>query len=87
MTTKAPSPVKPAPEESLEKIAYGSVADIPIQDPHDRDRLGYTIWLWLKHRQDPLEIAVHTAQARLQISEDEAVSRIRAFLKARGVSI
>ncbi len=87
MTTKAPSTVQPAPEDSLEKIAYGSVAEIPTQEPHDRDRLGYTVWLWLKSRHDPLEIAVHTASARMQISEEEAVSRIRAFLSSRGISV
>ncbi len=86
MTTKAPSPIKPGAEGSLEKIAYESVAGIPVAEPHDRDRLGYNIWLWLSHRRDPLDIVVNTTAARLQIPEAEAVVRIRGALKARGIS-
>ena len=87
MTTKPPSQVEPAPEESLEKIAHGSVEGIPAVDAHDLDRLGYSIWLWLKYRRDPLEIAVRTTRARLLISEGEAIERITAKLRSQGISI
>jgi len=87
MTTKPPSQVHPAPEESLERIAYASVSGIPTVEPHDRDRLGYTIYLWLKHRRDPLEHAVKAAVVRLHISEDEAIQRIRTSLQSQGVSL
>ena len=71
----------------METMAYECVAGIPTQEPHDLDRLGYTLWLWLKHRKDPLEIAVRSAGARILISEHEAVSRIRERLKAKGIQL
>jgi hypothetical protein len=87
MTTKPPSEVEPAPEESLARIAHGSVEGIPAADSHDLDRLGYSIFLWLKYQRDPLEIAVRTTRARLLISEEEAVERISAKLRSHGISI
>jgi hypothetical protein len=69
----------------MEVIAYESVAGIPTLEPHDLDRLGYTLWIWLKYRKDPLESAVHTAGARLLIPENEAVGRIRERLIAKGI--
>lgn len=87
MTTKPPSSVKPAPERSLERIAYQSVSSVPTVEPHDQDRLGYSVWLWLSKRRDSLEIAVKTAGARLHISEEEALQRIRQSLIEQGVQL
>jgi hypothetical protein len=87
MTTKPPSKVRLAPDGILERTAYGSVASIPTVDPHDRDRLGYAVWRWLKERRDPLETAVRSAGARFLISEQEALQRIRASLKENGVEL
>jgi hypothetical protein len=87
MTTKTPSSVRPAGENTLEQTAYAAVAGIPTTDPHDLDRLGYNVYLCLRDRRDPLEVAVTTARARLQISETDAVARIRTFLKGRGVEL
>ena len=87
MTTKAPSHVKPAPGQSLEHVAYASVRNIPTVEPHDQDRLGYNVWRWLKHRRDPLEIAVRTSGSRLLISEDEAIRKIRESLQQQGVTL
>lgn len=87
MTTKAPSPVKPGPADSLASIAYGAVSGIPVSEPHDRDRLGYNIWHWLTNRKDPLEIVVQTTMARLEIPEAEAVQRIKSALQAKGIAI
>lgn len=87
MTTKAPSTVRPAPEATLEKIAYSCVDGIPTVEPHDLDRLGYNIWLWLKHRRDPLEVAVKTAGARFLISDTEVLERIRGRLQASGIAL
>jgi hypothetical protein len=87
MTTKPPSTVQPAPESALEHIAYAAVEGIPVADPHDRDRLGYTLWLWLRLRRDPLEAAVRSASARFEISEEEALTRIRERLTASGVTL
>jgi len=87
MTTKPPSAVRSAPEDSLEAIAYKSVSGIPAEDPHDLDRLGYTVWLWVKFRRDPLEVAVANAGARLKVSTEEAVRRIRESLQAAGIEL
>jgi len=87
MTTKPPSSVRPATGKTLETIAYASVADIPTAEPHDRDRLGFNIWRWLEHRRDPLEVALHSAGARLLISEDEALEKIRTCLRKSGVTL
>lgn len=87
MTTKAPSSVKPASEKTLEAIAYKSAASIPTAEPHDQDRLGYNVWRWLTYKRDSLEFAVKTAGARLQISEEEAVQRIRESLRAQGIEV
>ena len=87
MTTKSPSAVHPAPEKSLERIAYTSVASVPTDEPHDQDRLGYNIWRWLVDRRDSLESAVKTAGARLLIDEEEAVHRIRESLTKQGVTL
>ncbi len=85
MTTKPASPVSPSAPDTLEAIAYDSVAGIPTLEPHDRDRLGYALWLWLKHRKDSLEVSVHAAGARFLIAEGEALERIRERLRARGI--
>jgi len=87
MTTKAPSAVKAAPPDSLEHIAYASVAGIPTAEPHDLDRLGYYVYVWLTTRHDPLEMVLRTAQVRLQISEEEALGRIRKSLSEHGIAL
>ena len=87
MTTKPPSSIRPATEQALEKIAYASVAAIPTTEPHDRDRLGYNVWRYLTMRRDTLEVAVRTAGARLLISEEEALQRIRESLLQQGIEL
>jgi hypothetical protein len=87
MTTKAPSAVKPASDAAAEKIAYAAVEDIPTVEAHDRDRLGYCVWLWLSRRRDSLELAVRNAGARITISEEEALRRIREKLRQLGVTL
>jgi hypothetical protein len=87
MTTKAPSSIRPASEQSQEAIAYASVKAIPTVEPHDQDRLGYNVWRWLTMRKDSLESAVRSAGSRMLISEEEAIQRIRESLKQRGVAV
>jgi len=87
MTTKAPSAVQSAADASLERAAYASVSGIPVAEPHDRDRLGYNVWRFLTLRKDSLELAVRSAGARMTISEEEAVAKIRAALQERGVAL
>ncbi len=87
MTTKAPSSVKPAASNALERIAYAAVASIPTVEPHDQDRLGYNVWRFLKDRRDTLEQAVRSAASRLLVTEEEAVAKIRASLREHGVDV
>jgi hypothetical protein len=87
MTTKPPSKVQPLAPDAHEAIAYASVEGIPTLEPHDRDRLGYCVYLWLSERRDPLELAVRNAGARLLVSEQEALQRIREGLTARGIQL
>ncbi|MBE0557975.1 MAG: hypothetical protein IH628_12150 [Proteobacteria bacterium] len=85
MTTKPPSPVAEFPENSLEKIAYQSVQEIPTQEPNDRHRLGYHVWAWLKERKGTLNDAVRISGSRILMPEEEAVKTIRTFLNAKGI--
>jgi hypothetical protein len=87
MTTKAAPTVRLASAESLEKIAYGSVEGIPVDEPHERDRLGYYIFLWVQNRKDPLEMVLRSASIRMKISETEALERIRKYLTEHGVRL
>jgi len=87
MTTKAPSAVKAADDATLERTAYASVSGIPVAEGHDRDRLGYNVWRYLTLRKDSLELAVRSAGVRMAISEEEAVEKIRAALRERGVTL
>ncbi|HTY01386.1 MAG TPA: hypothetical protein VMG09_15290 [Bacteroidota bacterium] len=87
MTTKAPSSVRPADAASPESIAYSAVEGIPTLEPHDLDRLGYCVWIWLTTRRDSLEQAIKNANARLTISQEEATRRIRERLQQLGVSL
>lgn len=85
MTTKAPAAVAEYPAESLEKIAYSAVEGIPTQEPNDRYRLGYNIWMWLVDRKGTLAQAVHTAGSRLHVPEAEVVSLVSERLKEKGI--
>jgi hypothetical protein len=87
MTTKPPPAVISADAGSMDSIAYASVAGIPVSEPHERDRLGYNVWRWLVFRKDPLELAIRSAGARIGISEQEAVQRIREALKKQGIEV
>jgi hypothetical protein len=86
MSTKPPSKIKPV-TGTLETLAYGSVADIPTAEPHDRDRLGYNVWRWLKYRRDSLEVAFRSAGAQLLVGEEEALNTVRARLREAGIAL
>ncbi len=87
MTTKTPSSVQPADPSSMEALAYAVVEGIPTVEPHDVDRLGYCVYLFLVNRKDTLEQAIRSANARLTISEEEATRMIQDRLRQRGVSL
>lgn len=87
MTTKAPSPVAEAPAESLEKIAAAVVADIQTQEPNDRNRLAYTIWMWLVDRKGTLAQAVRFSGTRTQVPEAEIVRIVTQRLREKGIQV
>ena len=87
MSTKAPAKIKEFSPESLEKIAYNSVKNVPVVEPNDAHRMGYHIWIWLKDKKGTLENAVKESEARLLVPPKEAVKIVRDALKSQGVSI
>jgi hypothetical protein len=87
MTTKAPSAVQPAAADTLESIAYASVAGVGTVEPNDRQRLGYHVWRWLQSREGTLDQAVAESAARMTISVSAASAMIGAVLKERGISL
>ena len=54
MSTKPPASVVASPADSLEKLSYSIVADIPTEEFNDRNRLGYCLWGWLSERHGTL---------------------------------
>ncbi|HET9130555.1 MAG TPA: hypothetical protein VFO86_06395 [Terriglobia bacterium] len=87
MTTKAPAGVAEYPQESLEKIAYESVSDIPTQEPNDRNRLGYSVWSWLREHSGTLEQAIRSSGSRTHIDYAEVLSIVTKRLEERGIKI
>ncbi|HVN49478.1 MAG TPA: hypothetical protein VMU30_11750 [Bacteroidota bacterium] len=83
MTTKAPASILESSSESLEKFAYGLVADIPTQEPNDRNRLGYCLWAWLTEHRGSLEQVVHASGVRSAMSNEEIVGIIRKRLEEK----
>ena len=87
MTTKPTPSVVAAPADSIEKIAYESVSSIPTQEPNDRSRLGYHVWLWLSKREGTLEEAVKVSKARTLIPQEEVLKIIKGKLREQGVQL
>ena len=87
MATKPPSQIKDYPPESLEKIAYASVATVPTVEPNDRNRLGFHVWRWLTSREGTLEQALRESGARLNVSHPDALVIIRDSLVKSGISL
>jgi hypothetical protein len=80
-------PVKTFPEDSIEHIAYGAVADIPTVEMNDTNRLGYHVYLFCTKQIETLTEAIHVAQARMSISKEEAFNRISAALREKGIQV
>jgi len=87
MTTKTPSPVKPASDAAQERVAYAAVEGLAPAGSHDLDRLGYCVWLWLSSRRDSLEEAVKNSGVALSMTVPEAVKMIGQRLQERGVTL
>lgn len=86
MTTKPPSPIEPFGADTVEKIAYESIAAVPTVEPNDGSRLGYHVWRWLTSREGTLEDAVKESGARIAVPTDTALKSIREHLASKGIS-
>ena len=87
MTTKPPPSVAEFPDESLEKLAYSVVSDIQTQEPNDRNRLGYHVWVWLKERKGTLEQAVKNSGSRTYQPIEQVYETIKEGLQQKGISV
>jgi hypothetical protein len=87
MTTKPPSPVSESSTDSLERLAYSIAAEIPTQEPNDRNRLGYCLWAWLNERRGTLKQAIGAAGARSPLSTDEILAIVGKRLEEKGIVI
>lgn len=85
MSTKPPSKVKEFAQDSLEKIAYNAVKEIPALEPNDLNRLGYHVFQWLKNKNGTLRDAIKIAEVRILITEEEAYNMISENLKKYGI--
>lgn len=82
MATKPASRIKESSPESLEKKASAAVADIPTQEPNDRNRLAYCLWMWMRDQKGTLEEAVRAAGTRSPKSVQEIVTIINSRLRS-----
>lgn len=87
MTTKAPAQVSEFPPDSLEKIAYNAVADIPTQEFNDTNRLGYNVWMWLVDRKGTLGLAIRSSGSRTHISQEEVLKIVTQRLREKGIEV
>ncbi|MGB2868120.1 MAG: hypothetical protein WBD36_06705 [Bacteroidota bacterium] len=87
MTTKPPAAVSEFSPESLEKFAYGIVADVETQEPNDRNRLGYHVWAWLKEHKGTLRQAVLTSGSRTKLPLEKVYELVSSRLQEKGIPI
>ena len=87
MTTKTPPLIAPFAADSLEKIAYAAVEDIPTTEPNDLNRLGYSVWSWLKDHRGTLTDAIRNSGVRTSMQLDNVEQAVRAKLTARGIKV
>jgi hypothetical protein len=87
MSTKPPASVVESPVESLEKLAYNVVAEIPTEEPNDRNRLGYCLWGWLSERRGTLLQTIRAAGARSSLTSEEIFEIIRKQLEEKGINV
>ena len=87
MSTKPPASIVESPAESLEKLAYTVVAEIPTQEPNDRNRLGYCLWGWLSERRGTLLQTISAAGTRSSLTSEEIFNIIRNRLEEKGIKV
>jgi hypothetical protein len=87
MTTKPPSLIAEFPPDALEKIAHNAVAGIPTQEPNDRHRLGYNVWMWLVDRKGTLDQAIRASGSRMHLPTEEVLKIVTQQLKEKGIEV
>jgi len=87
MSTKPPASVVESSAESLEKLAYNAVAEIPTEEPNDRNRLGYCLWGWLSERRGTLLQTICAAGARSSLTSEEIFEIICKRLDEKGIKV
>jgi hypothetical protein len=87
MSTKSPASIVESPAESLEKLAYTVVAEIPTQEPNDRNRLGYCLWGWLSERRGTLLQTISAAGTRSSLTSEEILDIIQKRLEEKGIKV
>jgi len=87
MSTKPPASVVESPAESLEKLAYNVVAEIPTQEPNDSNRLGYCIWGWLSERRGTLLQTICAAGVRSSLTSEEIYNIIQKRFEEKGIKV
>ena len=87
MSTKTPASIVEFPAESLEKLAYNVVAEIPTEEPNDRNRLAYCLWGWLSERRGTLLQTISAAGVRSSLTSAEMMAIIGKRLEEKGVKI
>jgi hypothetical protein len=85
MSTKPPASVIDSQAESLEKLAYSIVAEIPTEEPNDRNRLAYNLWGWLSERRGTLMQTITASGTRSTLTSEEIVDSIRKRLEEKGI--
>ncbi len=84
MTTLPPYPIKPFPEDSLEKQVYNIVENYKENIPvtNDRYRLGYNLVKFMQGQGDEPLVSIQTSKLKLVgISENDLAKRISNDLK------
>jgi hypothetical protein len=87
MSTKPPASIVESPAESLEKLAYSVVAEIPTEEPNDRNRLGYSLWGWLSERRGTLLQAIRASGTRSSLTSEEIFEIIHKRLEEKGIKL
>jgi hypothetical protein len=70
-------------DTELARKAYAAVANVPVVEENDRNRLGYHVWLYLRGEVSTLEEAVHLARSRFRprgFTESEVIAIIERAL-------
>lgn len=79
MSTLPPPEIRKFPEDSLESRVYKIVEDLKEYLPisNDRNRLGFSLYLYMKGEGDKPEVLVKTLKLTLKnISEEELAIKI-----------